>query len=152
MTITTLRGLRRAGEISPAPGKASVPPIGGELNGLTQPHYSHLLPSNLAANGCKALLCNEEQFAKVKTTYLKADISSPTFTQPEIPVGNPSSALGNSPLLSCLTLLQKRLLLPLLSALGAIFNDDVWVSFSSAVLWGGGQTCDIASMCINSKL
>lgn len=147
-----LRGLRSAGEMSPGPGKAFVPHVAVELHGLTQSCYGHLLPSNLAHNGYKVLLCDEEPFADVKNNPPKSRYSLPHLH----PVINPHSEfqlpLENTSLLSCLTLPQKSLLLPPISALGAIFNDDVWVSFSSAMLWGGGQTCDTASMCINSKL
>ena len=123
-----------------------------ELHGLTQSHYSHLLPSNLAHNRCKVLLRNEEPFAEVKSNLSKSPYILPHFHSVINPCSEFQLALENTSLLSCLTLLQKSLLLPPIAALGAIFNDDVWVSFSSAVLWGGGQTCDTASMCINSKL
>lgn len=81
----------------------------------------------------------------------QADVLSSTFRQVKTPALNFSLHWSTS-LLSCLTLVQRSLLLPPVPAPGAIFNDDVWASFSSAVLWGGGHTCDTASMCINSKL
>jgi len=112
----------------------------------------HLLPSNLASNRCKVFLHSEELLAEVKSNLSKSQYILPHLYAVATPSFEFQLALENMSLLSWLTLLQKSLLLPPVSALGAIFNDDVWVSFSSAALWGGGQTCDTASMCINSKL
>lgn len=88
-----------------------------EMHGLTQFHYSQLLPPNLAHKRCKVLLHNEDPFAEAKSNLTKSLTYSPPPSLSYKSCPEFQLALQNMSLLSCLTLLQKSLLFPPIPAL-----------------------------------